>query len=41
MCDTCGEEYLAEDVTCGLMEVADGSGRSGVVVEVRECIRGA
>ena len=41
VCDNCGEEYLAEDVTTALLEAVDASARSGVEVEVREYARGA
>lgn len=39
ICDNCGEEYLAEKVTAGLLEVVETSARAGV--EVREYARGA
>lgn len=35
VCDNCGEEYLNEDVTARLMEVAEEAARTGVVVDVR------
>lgn len=35
VCDNCGEEYLDEDVTARLMEVAEEAAQTGVVVDVR------
>lgn len=41
VCDNCGEEYLAEDVTASLLELVETSAGAGVEVEVREYARGA
>lgn len=35
VCDHCGEEYLDEDVTARLLEVAEEAAQTGVVVDVR------
>ncbi|MGH2720458.1 MAG: type II toxin-antitoxin system MqsA family antitoxin [Actinomycetota bacterium] len=36
ICDNCGEEYVEEDVTAGLLNLVEVSARAGVEVEVRE-----
>lgn len=35
VCDNCGEEYLDEDVTARLLDVAEEAAQTGVVVDVR------
>ncbi len=36
ICDNCGEEYIAEDVTRTLLDRAEEAIRSGVQVDVRK-----
>ncbi len=38
ICDTCGEEYVDEDITVRLLSIAEQAVRSGVHVEVRDFI---
>ncbi|HLB11652.1 MAG TPA: type II toxin-antitoxin system MqsA family antitoxin [Dehalococcoidia bacterium] len=35
VCANCGEEYLAEETTAGLLKAAEEAARSGVQVDVR------
>jgi YgiT-type zinc finger domain-containing protein len=36
VCENCGEEYLAEQTTTHLLELAEAASRAGVQVEIRE-----
>lgn len=36
ICGNCGEEYVEEEVTAGLLDLVDVSSRAGIEVEVRE-----
>ena len=36
VCTNCGEEYVDEDTTAGLLRVAEDAETAGVQVEVRE-----
>lgn len=38
VCETCGEEYVDEDITERLLAAADEAVRSGVQVDVREYV---
>ena len=37
-CELCGEEYVAEDTTTRLLQVAEQAAQSGVQVEGREYV---
>ena len=38
VCDNCGEEYVDEKVTAGLLAVAEEAVRAGVQVDIREYV---
>jgi YgiT-type zinc finger domain-containing protein len=38
VCSSCGEEYVAEDVTARIPEAADAAARAGVEVDVRRYV---
>jgi YgiT-type zinc finger domain-containing protein len=38
ICENCGEEYLDEDVTARVLEIAEQAASTGVRVEVRDFI---
>ncbi|MCH7800683.1 MAG: type II toxin-antitoxin system MqsA family antitoxin [Chloroflexi bacterium] len=38
VCDNCGEEYLGEEVSTSLLELAEEAVNSGVEIEVREYV---
>jgi hypothetical protein len=38
VCENCGEEYVDEDTTARLLQVAEEAARAGVQVDVREYV---
>jgi hypothetical protein len=36
VCNTCGEEYLSEDIADGVLNIAEQDARMGVQVDIRE-----
>ena len=36
VCDTCGEEYLNEEITDAVLSITDHNVRAGVQVDIRE-----
>jgi YgiT-type zinc finger domain-containing protein len=38
VCETCGEEYVDETTTAGLLSTAEEAARNGVQVEVRNYV---
>lgn len=36
VCDTCGEEYLSEEITDAVLKIAEQDARAGVQVDIRE-----
>ena len=38
VCDNCGEEYLDDEITSSLLEIAEEAVNAGVEVEVREYV---
>ena len=38
VCDNCGEEYVDEEISASLLELAEEAVNSGVEIEVREYV---
>ena len=38
VCNNCGEEYLNEDTSAHLLQVAEDASKAGVLVDVREYV---
>jgi len=36
ICENCGEEYLSEQITTHLLQLAEAAARAGIQVEIRE-----